>query len=824
MTKLHIVALAFLCGLSTKAPGTDAPSPSVLEPGKIIPAKAQSKGVAATVMSPVIDKTPVPCTQGEVPRGTIDRRALVTRNNVVLIHADPQCLLQVGNGEFAFGVDVTGLQTFYGNTLSQWGWHSDPLPAGERVESYIWREWEHAGRTVPYNDGANNQRALTNWLYFNPARLPLGRLAMRLSKADGSEATIQDLQEVHQELDLWRGIITSQFRFEGQSVHVETAGDSRRDAVAVRIESPLIATGRLRVTLDFPYADQNGIGDWSRPDAHRTVMTPHGSNRADFARTMDATTYGAALTWSPGGVLHEPSPEAPPKKLRIIKAEYGARDKWVDATGQVAAAAQGNRISLIAENKIAGCPIQGVPKSLKVQYTLDGEEKNVEANEGSRLNIQASSVAHCYELVAKGTDRLALVCAYSPEKMVGELSTPEETLVDSSNHWNAFWSTGGVIDFSGSKDSRWRELERRVVLSQYLMAVNAAGSLPPQESGLVNNSSWSGKFHLEMYWWHAAHYALWDRWPLWDRSLPYLTRILPQAQAIAQKQGYPGVRWPKMIGPEGRESPNGINPLLIWQQPHPIFYAELDYRAHPKRQTLEKWREIVQMTADFMASYADLDQATGCYVLGPPVKTVAETGDAKTTRNPTFELSYWRFGLRTAQQWRERLGLAREPAWDRVLNHLAPLPQQDGLYLTQEGMTDTYTKMNNNHPALVGALGMLPGDGVDATVMKASLAKVRQTWGGMWGWDYPLMAMCAARIGDSRGAVELLLDPSGSFQFNACGLPTGGPFPYLPSNGSLLYAVAMMAAGWDGAPARRPPGFPDDGSWVVRWEGLKKAL
>ena len=29
--------------------------------------------------------------------------------------------------------------------------------------------------------------------------------------------------------------------------------------------------------------------------------------------------------------------------------------------------------------------------------------------------------------------------------------------------------------------------------------------------------------------------------------------------------------------------------------------------------------------------------------------------------------------------------------------------------------------------------------------------------------------------------------------------------------------------GWDGAPARNAPGFPDDGKWVVRWEGLKPA-
>ena len=48
---------------------------------------------------------------------------------------------------------------------------------------------------------------------------------------------------------------------------------------------------------------------------------------------------------------------------------------------------------------------------------------------------------------------------------------------------------------------------------------------------------------------------------------------------------------------------------------------------------------------------------------------------------------------------------------------------QDGLYLMQEGMTDTYTKWNWEHPALVGAYGMLPGDGVDPAIMRATVRK-----------------------------------------------------------------------------------------------------
>jgi hypothetical protein len=85
------------------------------------------------------------------------------------------------------------------------------------------------------------------------------------------------------------------------------------------------------------------------------------------------------------------------------------------------------------------------------------------------------------------------------------------------------------------------------------------------------------------------------------------------------------------------------------------------------------------------------------------------------------------------------------------------------------------------------------------------------------------MAMAAARNGEPKLAVDALLHPSKRNGMAANGLSTGGPFPYFPSNGGLLAAVAMMAAGWDGAPPRHAPGFPGDGSWNVRWEGLNRA-
>src|SRR5438093_4505743 len=119
------------------------------------------------------------------------------------------------------------------------------------------------------------------------------------------------------------------------------------------------------------------------------------------------------------------------------------------------------------------------------------------------------------------------------------------------------WQSGGAVDLSGSSDPRAVELERRIVLSQYLTAINGAGSTPPQETGLVCNS-WHGKFHLEMHWWHAAHFVLWGRPHLFERSLPWYQKILPVAQATARRQRYGGARWPKQVGPDAREAPSKI--------------------------------------------------------------------------------------------------------------------------------------------------------------------------------------------------------------------------------------------------------------------------
>jgi hypothetical protein len=581
------------------------------------------------------------------------------------------------------------------------------------------------------------------YLRANPHRLHLGRIGFRLTHADGRRAEPGDLQNIRQTLNLWDGILVSQFVFDGQPVSVETVCHPTLDLLAVRVVSPLLAIGRLAVEVRFPYGTGDvKTADWSKPSAHTTTLSRPAPNAARFARQLDDDRYQASASWSPGGELNE-----------VGRHEY---------------------------------VLTPAKESLELEFAIHFTPQ--EARDAPPSFADSKSAAR--------------------------------------EHWNNYWSTGGAIDLSRSRDPRWRELERRIVLSQYLTAIQCSGDLPPQETGLTFNS-WEGKFHLEMHWWHAVHFALWNRWPMLERSLDYYQKILPQAQATARRQGYAGARWPKMTSPSGAESPSTIGPFLVWQQPHPIYFAELTYRQDPSRATLDRFRDVVFATAAFMASYPRWEYEGDRFVLGPVLQCAQERFPKDATLNPTFELTYWRWGLESAQAWRERLGLERDPRWDRVLEKLAKPLVVDGKYAFTETTPDSYTnpRWNDDHPAVLGAFGMLPGHGIDHSTMGSTFLWIwdNWNWSETWGWDYPLAAMCAARIGRPDLAVDaLLLDtPKNHYRKNGHNHQRPGLTIYLPGNGGLLTAAAMMAAGWQGDPGRHAPGFPDDGSWTVRYENLR---
>ena len=690
------------------------------------------------------------CTSSLTSR--IDRRAVVDRHAPVVRGVDPFSVLSVGNGEFAFTADITGLQSFpdaYPDiplaTQATWAWHRFPNPNGYGLVVAM-SEFEVDGRPVTYADRQSSPAG--QWLRQNPHRLSLARIGLALQKPDGSPARLQDVRDIEQRLDLWTGTLNSRFSFDGHLVRVETCVHPTRDLLAVRIDAPTLAASQRGLVIAFPYGASvhtGDPGDWSGPDRHRTTLAKSDSAQARWHRALDEDAYEARAAWSEGG-----------------------------------------RVS--------------------------------------------PSGAHTFRLTPpEGSGVFDFVIEFSPAPALETLPGVSEYVVvqdASRTHWAQFWSAGGVIDLSGSSDARASELERRIVLSQYLTAIQCAGSTPPQETGLTFNS-WHGKFHLEMHWWHAVHFALWDRVPRLERSLPWYREILPNARATAKRQGYAGARWPKMVGPDGRESPSTIGPFLIWQQPHPIYLAELVYRSRPDKALLETYREMVFETAAFMASYPRWDEANRRYVLGPPLIPAQELHPPRTTFNPTFELAYWAWGLETAQQWRVRLGMARDAQWDHVLQQLSPLPMRDGLYTHAESDRDTFTDAakRRDHPTLLGAYGFIGSPKVDREVMRRTLRRVLADWqwDETWGWDYPLVAMTAARLGEPELAIDALMMnvTKNRYHPNGHNYQRPGLTIYLPGNGGLLTAVAMMAAGWDNGPDIHAPGFPKTG-WTVRHEGLRR--
>ncbi len=694
----------------------------------------------------------------------IDRQALVRRHRVVLRTADPRSPLTVGNGEFCYTADLTGLQSFPDHypvgprdpaapdgtllgTMSHWGWHETPATEPYRIADAMInyqtsrgpvRYVDQSGAVQGGTERGTNDRDL--WLRANPHRLHLGLIGLVRTDRDpaGSQLQPAELEDAEQILDLWRGELRSSFTVAGHPVSVITVCDPDRDLVAFRIESTALAAGLLAVRLRFPYGseDWHRSADWDAPDRHRSELITEDGGWT-VRRQVDETDYRVRLATATAAQLRPTGPH---------------------------------------------------------QLQLDHDHS-------ATLELRAW---------------------FAPGPTAGPVPGFADVAERAAESWAAFWRSGGAIELSGTDDPRATEIERRTVLSQYLTAI-AAGSLPPAETGLICNS-WRGKFHLEMHWWHSAHFPLWGRPDLLLRSLRWYHGALPVARDLAAVQGYAGARWPKQVGPDGREAPSSIGPFLIWQQPHPIHLAELAYaatRADPDRQAvLTEFADLVFASAEFMADLAvPTDRG---YELGPPLIPAQESYGGIRARlwNPTYELVYWHWALDVACRWRERLELPVPDRWREVADKIiAPLPR-DGRYPAIQ--VEPYT-IRTDHPSMLCALGVLPQTTkIDPVVMAATLEDVLADWdwSSTWGWDYPVIAMCAARLGRPEDAVAGLLADRHKNE----ALPSGhnrqtDSLPlYLPGNGGLLAAVALMAGGWPGAPDRPAPGFPAD--WTVRAEGL----
>ena len=693
----------------------------------------------------------------------IDREALVMRNNPEVSKFDTLSSLSVGNGHFALTVDATGLQTFpefYSlgvplGTQSHWGWHSYP-----NVNDY---KFEETLESIDYGHGQPG-------LYAVQIRMPQNVNPAEAQKYRRGMGAVDYYRANPHRLHL--GIVGLELlKTDGSEVRPEdiSAVNQKLDMWNGRINSSFtLNNSPFKVSVAcHPSVDRIAARVESTQLAQGRAAVkfrfpyPPGQNTDD------------ACDWT--------RPDAHLTKLSGQGSNYAILERNLDAD------------------------VYFVKIAWEGQATL--KEKSPH-----------------YFVLETQEDNLSFTVDFSPNNSFPAVETFDAVASKAQDYWQQFWKTGGIVDFSQCTDERAKELERRVVLSQYLTAIQCAAPEPPQETGLTYNS-WYGKFHLEMHWWHQFHFPLWNRTELLTPSLAWYKTVEPIAREIAERQHFDGIRWMKMTDPSGNEAPSSTGSFLLWQQPHYIYMAELIYRQNPTPEILNEYLHLVIESAKFMASFATLDEANNRYVIRGIIPAQETLRPAETV-NPPFELSYWHFALSIAQKWRERAGMGREPKWDDVINRISPLASKDGLYLAAESAPQTYedVRFTSDHPIVLGAMGFLPQSPLlEPQIMNNTFDWVweKWNWDRTWGWDFPTVAMCAARLYEPEKAVKALLMDKRTNTY----LPNGHNYQndrlriYLPGNGGLLTAVAMMCAGWDGNTVPTP-GFPKDGKWNVRWEGL----
>lgn len=688
----------------------------------------------------------------------INRYELVKRHNQVLNQVELESPLTIGNGEFAFTADVTGMQTLYEEhkkayvplcTMSQWGWHVTPVSQARyayTLDDVAMTEYNHEGKTEKYASKKQpGNEAVYDWLRENPHRLNLGRIGLYW---DGKEIKKEDITDIQQELHLYEGILISSFKLHGIACTVKSACHPEFDAIAFEIDSPGLKTGRLKTGLSFPYGSSDITGsNWECDNRHSTQIIHRYKDRIGIKRILDKDSYFVSIQSETGieASIHEDKPHF-------------------------------------------------------VNLTLGLENKS---------KAQAAFVISFHR--------------NDMNKNMGEKISAGQVFMASRRHWEDFWNKGGMVDLHKSRDSRAMELERRIILSKYLLAIQSSGSLPPQETGLTCNS-WYGKFHLEMHIWHSAWLPLWNKGDLLEKSLPWYESHLPEAIENAKRNGYEGAKWPKMVAYSGVDSPSHIAVLLVWQQPHIIYMLELLYHSKEDKAFLKRYWEIVKLTAQYMCDRVVFDKKKGTYNLTAPLIPAQEEHDPDVVKNPAFEAEYWKFALEIAVLWAKRL---EQPCdrWEEVALHMAEMPKSDKGYLAHENCPETFEKFNKDHPSMVGAYGLIASNRVDKGLMEKTLNKVLECWDleSMWGWDFAMMAMTAVRLNKPELAVDILLWDTPKNAYVASGnnfqrLRNDLPL-YLPGNGSLLLAVAMMCAGY-GQNTEKLPGFPKDGTWEVEYENI----
>ena len=722
-------------------------------------------------------------TAHNVAAGAIDRERLVRRHNPVLRTAAPTATLSVGNGDCALTADVSGLQTF----PAMHALRPDPHRVVHDGRAGLPDRPPRAFDAEDYQIPIQTQSTWA-WYSTRPTRPLRYDDAVTVHTGPRGPVPYADRMGLQRAGDPIPAELEAGgwFHFNPRRLHLGRLALVRTD------EQPL---GDATALLEDPRAE---LDLWTGTiSAHYRIdgIPVQVTTLADPVSSTFATRISSPLLRHGWGVAWIFDPQS--DDLASFEHPLRESTSWTRHSPG----------AWSAHRSVEDC-------DYLARISTNGSLDAMTGAEGAVATTSEEALEVVVELSPAGVaPDMTCSAQLRPESSSSSFDTVRD---ESRAWWENYWTTGAAISLEGSTDPRAYELERRVVQSQYLTAVHCAGHQPPAETGLLYNT-WSGKFHLEMHWWHGAHFPLWGRGELLERSLGWYHSALEAARTTARDQGYRGARWPKQTDPAARESPSNIGVFLLWQQPHLIHLLELLHAEGRGQTFLKEHYILVEETAEFMADVVELT-AEGAQ-LPPPLIPAQESyvADRATVRNPTFELAYWSWGLNIANDWRRRLGLTPREEWQQVADSMyTPARMPDGTYAA---ISTSPHLIRKDHPSMLMAYGWLPPtELIDPEAMAETLESVWENWDlqSTWGWDYPVMAMTAARLGAlDRAFNALLLDSPKNVYLPGGHNPQMPGFLslYLPANGGLLAAMAHIAAALEGGAA------PASG-WQLTAEGF----
>ncbi|KAJ5604356.1 hypothetical protein N7510_009510 [Penicillium lagena] len=177
------------------------------------------------------------------------------------------------------------------------------------------------------------------------------------------------------------------------------------------------------------------------------------------------------------------------------------------------------------------------------EHIIDSNSNEIMAKWNTEASVSGPLPgSNKFVLSSSGSDTLQLVVAFDTANSQYKLPSYDNIVAASKEWWADYWVSGAFIDLSATENANATELQRRIILSQYLVAVNEASHNPPQGScqvplvsgpldvnfilksqvlgphscaayilavpltelhiGLVNNG-WYGKFHVSFV--HVGH-------------------------------------------------------------------------------------------------------------------------------------------------------------------------------------------------------------------------------------------------------------------------------------------------------------------------------